>query len=350
MEKTYKINAMQLFIIFAVSRVFWCFASLPQNAELSAMETIISIVLSSFLNFLIFLLVVSLSKKFRDNDKKTNNKLINVLIIAFCVFMAVECLTQFENFMASTIYLTSTPVFFLIPLIVVAICICSLGIEGIARLSGFVLAGVIISVIAITIASFSKIDTIWIDRISFQNYKLVLGNVFENLSYTTEVVIFFVLFPFSKGNMKKGALFFAVTTGIIIEVVTILNITVLGDYRRSIMFPFYTVAAMSENSMSDRFNAAYIVLFVFVATIRLSLYLFSALKSLRRIVYFKNDIIFLIFLSILIFSISLISTNEITSISILHKIIITGVPTFVCGVLFPILLHFFKTKEKEIND
>lgn len=350
MDYTPKISAVQLFIALTVSRVFLCFTNMPQNALLSSTETIIAIAISSVLNFMLFLPFIYISRKIGEKQI-TNNKLLSAVIVIFCVFLVVETLTQFENFMSSTIYLTSSPIFFLIPMIVVAIFICKLGLEGIARLSGFVLAGIIVAIIMIFIAAFPKMDAVWIDRFLVENYKNLIDVIFKNLCYTTEIAVLFILFPFSKGNIKKCALLFSVLVGVIVESITILNITVLGDYRKSIMFPFYTVAATAKNSMTDRFNAAYIVLFVFVAMIRICIYLFASQKALRKIFYFENNTIVLVLLSVFIFAFSLVSTSEISSISLAQKIIFSGIPTILISIVFPFLLFVLNLiKRRRINE
>ena len=56
----------------------------------------------------------------------------------------------------------------------------------------------------------------------------------------------------------------------------------LGDYAKSQRFPFYTVTKIAEVSIFQRLDSLHVALWVFMALVRLSLFLEVAGKSLAR--------------------------------------------------------------------
>jgi hypothetical protein len=82
--------------------------------------------------------------------------------------------------------------------------LCRLGVESLARLSGYVFGGLILSIAAIAIAAIGKINAVLIEPAAFDNLKGFWEYVADNVFHTTEIIPFLFLVSFSKGNLKKG--------------------------------------------------------------------------------------------------------------------------------------------------
>ncbi len=346
MIKKPKISAPQLFIMLLISRMFSIFTYKPLRFNIGFGTATAAIIVSAIINILIFVPALMLVKRFNgrnivDSAGLVHNngaKIYSFLILITCIFLCTETLAQFEIFMASTIYITWAPVFFIVPTVLICAYLCRLGVESLARLSGYVFGGLILSIVAIIIAAVGKINTVWIEPAAFDDFKGFWEYVADNVFHTTEIIPFLFLASYSKGNLKKGTIFFSVSIAALFEVVSFLVISTLGNYRETVLFPFYTVSAMGQTTLSERFNAAFITLWVFMAVIKVCVYLFVSAKALRQIRNFKNDTIPLLIISAIIIIASLFVTEQISYVNVMYSIIVTGVPVILLGVAYPLLL------------
>lgn len=357
MVKLPKISTSQLFTLLIISRMFSIFTYKPTSYNLSAAAAALAVFISVIINILIFLPVLSLLKRYKDrnfSDIAYMNmgsfaRVYSVLVIAVCLFLCVECVTQFELFMTSTIYTNASPLFFVIPIIIVAVYICRLSIETLARMSGFIFISLILTLVAIVIAVAPQINTVWVQRASDNETREFLRFTLENVTTTTEIIPFMILASYAKGGFRKGAVSFCVTVGVFFELISFLTFSVLGNYKETIMFPFYTVAAMVESTLIERFNAAYTVLWVFMSVIRLCVYMLAAAKEIRNLRNFKNDTIPLIICAVFVTFVSVFAIQSISYVNILYYIIFTGIPLVVIALIFPFVLLVLSKKKGERN-
>ena len=350
MIKLPKISTSQLFIMLIISRMFSIFTYKPLKFNIGFGTATAAIIVSAIINILIFVPALMLVKRFRGRNivdsaaliHHNSSKIYSFLILITCIFLCTETLAQFEIFMASTIYITWAPVFFIVPTIIVCAYLCRLGVESLARLSGYVFGGLVLAIVAIAVAAAGKINTVWIEPAIYDDVMGFWEYVANNVFHTTEIIPFLFLASYSKGNLKKGTIFFSVSIAVLFEIVSFLVISTLGNYRETVLFPFYTVSAMGQTTLSERFNAAFITLWVFMAVIKLCVYMFVSAKALRQIKNFKNDTIPLIIISALIVIASLFVTEQISYINVMYSIIITGFPVMILGVAYPLILVFWR--------
>ena len=349
-----KISAPQLFVMLLISRMFSIFTYKPLRFNIGFGTATAAILVSAVINILIFVPALMITERFKGRNiidsagliHHNGAKIYSFLILITCIFLSTETLSQFEIFMASTIYITWAPIFFIVPTILVCAYLCRLGIESLARLSTYVFSGLIISVVAIFIAAMEKVNTVWIEPAAFDNIKGFWEYVADNVFHTTEIIPFLFLVSNTKGNLKKGIVFFSFFVAMLFEAVSFLVILTLGNYRETVLFPFYTVSAMGQTTLSERFNAAFITLWVFMAVIKICVYLFVSAKALRRIKSFKNDTIPLIINSVIIVIAALFVTEQISYVNVMYSIIVTGIPVVLLGVAYPIIL-LFSSRSKE---
>jgi len=354
-----KISVSQLFILLIISRMFSIFTYKPTDYNLSAAAAALAVFLSVIINILVFLPTLSLLKKYKDRNLsdiaqmnlKGAGKLFSASVILICLFLCVECVTQFEMFMTSTIYMTASPLFFIIPMLIVCVYICRLGIEAMARMSGFIFGALIFTILAILVAVSPEINTVWVQRAGANEGAAFFKFILENVCSTTEIIPFMILVSNTKGNVKRGVVSFCVVIGVFFQLISFLTFAVLGNYKETVMFPFYTVAAMAESTLTERFNSAYTTLWVFMAVIRLCVYLLVAAKEIRNFYLFKNDTIPLIFSAACVLVFSIFTTQKITYANIMYYFLLTGIPILLVAIVFPIIIFLAHKKKKgEIKD
>ena len=346
MIKTPTISSSQLFIMLITSRMFSMFTYKPQKLNLSFTAAALAIILSVIINILVFAPTLCLLNKYKGRNvadcvalqHKERAGLYSVLMLAVCLFFSIECVTQFEIFMASTIYTSVSPVFFILPLVLVCAFLCRLGIESMARMASYVFGGLIFCFVIIAVAALPKTDTVWIEPLGYDSTKEFFGFVADNVFHTTEIIPFMFLASYAKGDLKKGTISFAVATGAMFIIISFFIITALGNYRQAVLFPFYTVSAMAESTLSERFNAAYITLWVFMGAVRLCVYMFVSAKCIRELKHFKNDTIPLIISAGIVMVTSLFTTRQIFYVNIMYSVIVTGLPIILLAVIYPLAL------------
>lgn len=348
MIKLPQISAPQLFVMLIISRMFSIFTYKPLRFNIGFGTATAAIIVSAIINILIFVPALMLVNRFSGRNivdsaglvHCNGAKIYSFLILIMCIFLCTETLAQFEIFMASTIYITWAPIFFIVPTVLVCAYLCRLGVESLARLSGYVFGGLIFSVVAIAVAALGKVNTVWIEPAAFDDFKGFWDYVADNVFHTTEIIPFLFLVSYTKGNLKKWTVFFSVAIASLFEIVSFLVISTLGNYRETVLFPFYTVSAMGQTTLSERFNAAFITLWVFMAVIKLCVYLFVSAKALRQIRNFKNDTIPLLIISLVVIATSILVTEQISYVNVMYSIIVTGIPVILLGVIYPLILVF----------
>ena len=346
-----KISSSQLCIIFVVSRLFSIFTYKPQSYDIGAVTTAICIAISMLISFLIFIPSLLLIGKKSDSNVSDVGycclgnyaRIFSFFVAVVCIFLCVECLTQFTFFMSSTLYLSSTPIFFLLPMIIVAALICRKGIETVARLSGMVFVGMVFSIIFIAILSFGQAETYNIEPVKYDNLSQAVMFTVDNVAHTTEIIPFLILCENVKGSLKKCTVVFVILSGFFLEIISFATVLTLGEYRKAILFPFYTLSAMSKNSLTDRMSMAFIVLWVFMAIIKLCVYFLAASKSLSQLMSSNKKNIPTVLTAIFIFVFGIFTCQNIVSIEIMYKIIFSCMPVIILAVLFPIV---FLIKQK----
>ncbi len=356
MIKTPTISSSQLFIMLIISRMFSMFTYKPQKLNLGFTATLIAIIVSVIINIFIFTPTLFLLKKYKNRNvldcaalqHKERARLYSLLMLVVCLFLSIECVTQFEIFMASTIYTSAPPIFFVLPLVLVCAFLCRLGIESMARMASYVFGGLIFCLVIIAVAALPKTDTVWIEPLGYDGTKKFFEFVADNVFHTTEIIPFMFLASYAKGNLKRGTIWFALCTGAMFLIITFFVTTALGNYREAVLFPFYTVSAMAESTLSERFNAAYITLWVFMGAVKLCVYLFVSAKCIRELKQFKNDTVPLVVSGGIIIVASLFTTQQISHINIMYSVIITGFPIIILAIVYPLaLLIGKKTKERQ---
>lgn len=112
----------------------------------------------------------------------------------------------------------------------------------------------------------------------------------------------------------------------------------LGDYAKSQRFPFYTVTKIAEVSIFQRLDSLHVALWVFMALVRLSLFLEVAGKSLARMLPQKASKYTVGACAALAAVLSGILTEKPDVLEKLGDLFAGGLPALLLTVLLPLLL------------
>lgn len=347
-----KITTSQAVIMLIASKMFTLFAYNPMTYSLGAVDTAVGIAISSVINVVIFIPFILTRQKNKFSIFESKNLLSKILLlILFCfsAFACVECISQFNFFMSSTIYLGESPAVFVLPILVIALFVCTRGIETIARVSGLIFIGITLSIFIVFISLINVMDFSTMDLTFLTRSEELLKYIFNNVFNSVELIPFILIYENVKGGLKKGIFWYGAITGIFFETVLFIVSAVLGEYKKEISFPFYTLSAIAKNSITDRFSSLFLVLFIFVSSIRLCLYLYSAGMCLKAA--FRNiKCVYCFFIaSLIVLVFALVATNNILYLENMFKFVASGL-ILIFSIIVSILLKIFSSKgEKNEN-
>ncbi len=352
-----KIGSFQFFSLILISRMFSMFAFRPKNIEISTSLAAIAIIISSVITYFLFLPALILIRKNKgrsvlDSASLASDgiyKLFYTTVLISSLLVSAETLSQFEFFMTSTIYLNIGPIFFVIAMLASAAFICLLGIEAMARLSEFVFSGLIISIIVIIIFSLPYVNLIYLEPIKSGEIKSFFELILDNVSHSTEIIPFILLTSHTKGNFKRIAKGFSITAGVLFLIIAATVSLSLGSFQGEVLFPFYTLTSIAQTGIFENLNAAYILLWVFISAIKISLYLFCVVESVSKLFKLSKNLSIVIS-TVAVFLLTLYSTFDVINLSNLHGIILTSLPLLIPAVLMPfVVLIKLKQKRGENN-
>ncbi len=164
---------------------------------------------------------------------------------------------------------------------VVCLYTASLGLKAFARSAGVVFGFLIIAAVILILGAWQRVD---VKNVQLTEDCTVIGSALRYLSMADTLPVFFVLECFTKqpkipknaGFLTKAKLNlrnirFIPLSLALWELVLFLSITVLGSLVNSSGYPFFMLTSVSQPLDTQRADAFYLVLFVLLCIIRLTL-------------------------------------------------------------------------------
>ena len=151
---------------------------------------------------------------------------------------------------------------------IVCLYTASLGICAFARASSIVFGILTLTVAVLLIGAWQRIDTM---ELAETTENTIVGSTLRNLSLADTLPALFVLLNFKDGKKTHKALIFLPIGLIMWEIVLFLCITVLGSLLPTAPYPFFLLTAVSQPFSSQRADALYLILFVLLCILRITL-------------------------------------------------------------------------------
>lgn len=241
-----------------------------------------------------------------------------------------------------------------LPIMAVATYAAHIGIEGISRSGFLVMVGFMIAFLFILFSSIPNVEMVNVKLPVNGRFREIALSAYGVVSNTMEILLFYLLLPYCKSKIKQGVFGLVISLTVLTELITFFIVSVLGDFAASQTFPFYALASMSELSIFQRLDALHMGIWVFVAFIKLSLLIFLATEILKFITPKdkggnRRHRISLLITSVLVLVFAVPACYHIEWLRILYRILYSGVPVILLGVIIPILvlwrLYILKKKQ-----
>ncbi len=341
-----KIGVLQFVVILYLSRIF---STLSYNSGITV-EGGVPFFLGAVLSlvFQILLLMPAIILYYKSSKKDvvmcaydTNivfGHVVSFFYFAALLFISFNVVVDTVFLMDNTIYTGSSS----IPLTIMLIVACSYaaisGIEAISR-SAFL---IFVIFIFFTVILFVLLSS----EVKMYNFRPILDSPFEktikagfnNFARNSELIALILLLPYVKSDPKKGVIWFFILTFVTFETVIFFLITVLGDYSVNLVFPFYNLISISNLSVFEHLDPVHIGIWAFIAFIKVSMYLYLAIKCFCRILPKKFKKVSAP-ISILILFLAVIPVRySLKSMFIINNIINSGIIPIIFVFVIPSLI------------
>lgn len=272
----------QLLILLLMCRVFTVMTYVPLIGKGYTLSTqLIAIVLSVVIQAILVIPVIYLNKANPSMSVTSSaygiNKYLGVaysiLYFVYFVVYASNSVLRFQRFIIIRFYPEANRYLWLAVFVIVCVYCAYLGIEGIARSSVFVFLIFIAMVVLMLLMSCRDID---ISNYYFDvNYSnSIYSAVIEDLSRNGEIVALAFLMKYVKKGLRCSAYGYIASKLIMLEFVTFLIITVLGDFASLTDYPFMEVGSYAGVRLIQRLDAIYMVVWTITAVINIALFIF----------------------------------------------------------------------------
>lgn len=152
-----------------------------------------------------------------------------------------------------------------------AVCLytSSLGLRAFSRAASVTAGFLAAALVILIIGAWQRAD---LDSISLADNGSIISGTLRSLSLADSLPLFLVLLSFTeKGRPLKKLLFLPLSL-ILWELVLFLCIAVLGSSAASGEYPFFLLTSVSQPLASQRADAVYLIIFVLLCTIRLTMF------------------------------------------------------------------------------
>ena len=348
------ISAWQLAVLLFLSRVTHFFLAEPQREGPQALTAAIWLPLSILASVLLllpdyFLLQKNKGKGLLDIAGERWGRmglLFPVVFLLFSICVLVQTACSFSYFLTSAAYPQSSPWTLILLIFVVAGYTASMGYEPTARFGSFVLVALMAAVLFVGVSVWPQAQWEFLRPPSYDGWQNQLRLFIRFTLGNVETVALLFLLP--AVNKNGGGVFWkwSLLSFVVLDGIILFATAALGDYAGTQRFPFYAVTKIAELSIFQRLDSLHMAIWVFLALIRLALFLEVGGKSLARLLPQKAS---KYAVSVCTVVSALLSGFLIGLPNILEKLgnlFAGGIPVLLLTVLLPILLLLSKRKKE----
>ena len=280
-----KIGWGQLLMLLLLGRIFTLMTYVPYALDGYSMSAqMIGIIISTviqvgFILPIIFINKNTPSKNIPEIAKEKNiilGVVITVLYLIIILVAGVFAVCNFEEFISNVFFPFSSKIIGIITLVGVCIYAAYLGIEGIARFGAIVLAVFTLMLIYLLMSSFGQADLMNYQPNFMVTSDGVLKAAVDDLSKCSELFVIGLLMKYIKNNndFRKSVFSFFAGKIVILEVISFLIITILGNYARFVEYPFFSLNNYSNVYLIERLDAVYLIVWTLTAVLNVSVIIF----------------------------------------------------------------------------
>ncbi|MBQ8824209.1 MAG: hypothetical protein IJZ64_03155 [Ruminococcus sp.] len=261
-----RISSGQFTVILLISSAFsFMCTAVPFSAE-----QMIASIIAIAIQIILCIPILFVYKKGLDLEYTCSNlRWITLLPIIYFLIRGSQSFVQIWNVSDSLSLPFSGD--FLATAMIALVCLytASLGIKALARSTTMVFGILIFTLAVMLIGAYQNMH---LQNLSFSPDNTIIKSVMYQLSYADELPILLILLAFTSGNRTKSTMCFFGGSLILWEFILFLGITVLGRLMKTSSYPFFMIANVSQPFSTQRSDALYLILFVLLCVMRITLF------------------------------------------------------------------------------
>lgn len=256
----------------------------------------------------------------------------------YFAFVSIYTLSLFDSFVSNAMS-PNIPVLALSFMVTIVSCYAACkGIEGMARASFFILILVIFSFIFITIALLPQVDIKNFTPLMYDGNRQVVNGIILMLSRTSCIPAMAMLFPYAKGNKKRGIVVWNIAVYATIAILITVIVGTLGDYLKTQSFPIYTATCVAEIGILKKLDALYLGVWLAGLFVKMSLFIYLISACIKRVFGEKANKISIFMSGIIIAILSFFTSRSIELISVVYNFRVIMILTLITTIIIPLIL------------
>lgn len=348
MDKKNSITAGQLFCMLYVSHSIITLTSTPglQNNE-NIQDVMLSAPIAFLLQLLLAIPLLALHRRYNNMNivdharyrlGKAGGIAVALCYAALFLYVPSVALARYNVFVTTTM-LPQAP-FLLLSLSVVATACYGafMGLEALARASGFVFVAVVASLLFIFCALTPKLDFLNFIPFGYAGTAPIFEDSFSVASSVMEIATLAVLLPFAKGKASGKFAFWSFGECFTVALVAFFVTGILGSYAKSQLFPFYVASSFAEVGAVQRLDAFYTAVWTAGLFVKTALFLISFSLCITNIWGEKAGRRSLLFGALAVCVVSMILSNTPQMIKAIAKSDVTNLLAIVFFTAIPAVL------------
>ncbi len=291
MNKTGKITSGQLFVMFFVSRIIVTMTYSPALSNGDTLwEHLISVLISFVLTFILLIPILCLKRRYRNLSVLDLSVMrfgifgrgISLFYGLYFAFVAVYTLSSYGIFLDNV---TDEPIPSALILTAVIITACYgayKGIEALARFSGIVLVGLLLTLVFMAVALVPSIQPENYASVAYIGGSQIANGVMLMVSRMSCIPALGVLYPLAKGNIFHSAAKWNIALFLTMFAFIVMLTGAMGDYLSIQLFPIYEAATVGEFGIFRRLDAFYVGMWTAGMFVKTALFLYLSAKSFSK--------------------------------------------------------------------
>lgn len=292
MKPFVRVSVCQLFIMLYISRMVINVTYSSYNSDTSALRygmlsAVFAIVATLLMSVPVFIMFkTSNGRTVTDNAYllfKGWGAIIAVVYGLYFLWVLINTLTQF-NIMVTNVLNPTASVFILSLAVVTASMYGAYkGIEALGRASTIIFFFIISALIILLCTLIPQADLLNVEPITMHDSKDVAEIAVNMISKNSCIPALAILLPFTRGNSKKGIVWWAVAVYLSTALLILIITAVLGDYLETQIFPVYSITALASLGVTERLDGLFLGVWTAGMFVKVSLFMYLLSACVKRI-------------------------------------------------------------------
>lgn len=352
-----RITVSQFFVMLFLCRVFTFFTAVPGVSEqISSSGALVFLPLCAALCALAmlpaFFLLRGKTKRGILEAAYSLSPLagkVCALLFLFCsLFLAADSLTQFGLFLTSAVYPEQSGAMIVVLFCLTAAVLAMFGLESTARMSGFVLFFLLLSLALIFLSLSKEMSLLPLVSPLLEGTTPIVRGTVVTFAQTSELLLLLLFLPRLRGRVKKGFALWLVGLFLCLLAVTLGTLVSVGGYAQADLYPLYATAKSARLFSFQRMDALHIVIWSLLGLIKTALWLLLA-RHCALMLFPHRAISRMALPGAAAVSIvcSLLLLRIFPLFRAVYTVYLSGAPLFIVVCLVPLLLLLFSKKQQK---